>query len=260
MNKPNLCNKEWVVRHQLIGSSQNKPSFHTTDKKVRFVRPSIQLTSRLVKAETSTRKPVGMSTLVKGEASPRKPMLVKAEIFTRKSMNMGMKAEISTRKPIIENNLASVSGIPINLPPPTKKGSAVFKRNQIRLDTRNNVDEQLMSKLHLPNDLSSVFNPPVYTSDDEAFVLANWFLKAIARVARSTTPTPNQAPFRFSADTSSVDLNTQMLKDSGNNFTSILDQNQDTSLSYKSEFHNPLSSLLKKQGLLILSVRRWSDR
>ena len=68
-------------------------------------------------------------------------------------MNMEVKVELSTRKPIIVNNLASVSVIPINLLPPTKKGSAAFKRNQARLDTRNNRDEQLMSKSHLPNNL-----------------------------------------------------------------------------------------------------------
>ena len=55
-----------------------------------------------------------------------------------------------------------------------------------------------MSKLHLPTDLSFVFNRPVYTpddEDDEDFVLASWFLKAIATVAKSMTPTPNPAPF-----------------------------------------------------------------
>ena len=158
-------------------------------------------------------------------------------------MNIGVKAEISTMKPIIVNNLASVSRIPINLPLLTKKGSATLKRNQIRLDTRNNANEQLMSKLHLPNDLSSVFNPPIYTPDYEAFIPANWFLKTVAKVARSTTTTPNPAPFRFSAETASVYFNTQLMKGLGNDFVSILDQNQDTSLSYNSEFWS-LSALL----------------
>ena len=179
-----------------------------------------------------------MHSKVKVRSSTRKPLLVKAMLFTRKLINMGVKANFSTRKSILLNNLASVSGLPIDLPPPTKKGSALFKRNQTRLDTRNDADEQLMSKLHLPNNLSSVINPPVYTPDDEAFVLANWFLKAIAKVARSTTTTPNEAPFKFSANTNSVDFNTQVLKNSGNDFVSIIDQNQDTSLSYSSEFRS----------------------
>ena len=77
-NKPSPINKEWFVRHQLIGSSRNKPSFQTKVKKVQFVRPSIQLTPILAKAGLSTKKPVLASTLVKGDLSPRKPMLAKA--------------------------------------------------------------------------------------------------------------------------------------------------------------------------------------
>ena len=103
--------------------------------------------------------------------------------------------------------------------------------NQSRLDTRNDVDRQLMSKSHLPNDLLSVFNPSVYTPDDEAFVPPNWFLKAIAKVASLTTPTPNEAPIKFLADTDSVAFNTQVLNNANNDFVSIIDQNQDTSLS-----------------------------
>ena len=119
-----------------------------------------------------------------------------------------------------------MSGIPIDLPPPTKKGSVSFKRNQAHLDTRNDADEQLMSKSHLLNNLLSVFNPPVYTPDDEAFVPPNWFLKAIAKVASLTTPTPNKAPFKFLADTDSVDFNTQVLNNADNDFVSIIDQNK----------------------------------
>ena len=71
-------------------------------------------------------------------------------------------------------------GVPIKLEPPTigkqtirfqpthpMKGLAAFKINKTRLDTHNNTDGNLMSKLHLPNDLSSFFNPPVHTPDDE---------------------------------------------------------------------------------------------
>ena len=86
------------------------------------------------------------------------------------------------------NNFASVSGISIKLEPPTigkqtiefqptnpMKGLTAFKRNQTRLDTHNNADEYLMSKLHLPTDLSSIFNPPVHTQNDKNFVPENWF-------------------------------------------------------------------------------------
>ena len=67
-------------------------------------------------------------------------------------------------------------GNPKNQP---KKGSAAFNRNQIRLNTRNDADKRLLSKLYLPNDLSAVFNPPVSTPDDEKFVPLDWFLAAI---------------------------------------------------------------------------------
>ena len=190
----------------------------------------------LVKAILPTGKP--MQSRVKAISLTKKPLPAKAMLLTGKPINMGVKAILSTEKPIIVNNIASVSGLPINLPPPTKKGSAAFERNQARLDTRNDADEQLMSKSHLSNKLSSIFNPPVYTPDDEAFVPSNWFLKAIAKVARLTTPTPNKALFKFLANTDSVDFNTQVLKNSGNDFVSIIDQNQDTSLSYSSEFRS----------------------
>ena len=104
-----------------------------------------------------------------------------------------------------------------------------------------------MSKLHLPNNFSSIFNPLVYTPDDETFVPENWFLKAIAKVTKSMTPTPNPSRFKFSAGTASVDFNIQLLKDLGNDFASILVHNQDISLSYNSEFWSlaALSSMYK---------------
>ena len=101
-------------------------------------------------------------------------------------------------KPIIVNNFASILVVPINLELPTTKYSAAFNRNQTRLDTRNNAIEKLMSKLHLPTDLSSVFNPSVHTLDDEDFVPENWFLKSKATMAKSTTPIPKLALFVFS--------------------------------------------------------------
>ena len=154
-------------------------------------------------------------------------------------------------KPIIVNNFASMSGVPIKLEQPTigkqtiefpmthlTKGLAAFNRNQTCLDTCNNADENLISKLHLPNDLSSIFNPSVHTLDDENFVPANWFLKATEAVVKTNTPAPKTAPFKFSTEAASVAHNTQLLRDTGNDFASIIDNNQDTSLSYSSEFRS----------------------
>ena len=175
---------------------------------------------------------------VKALSLTRKPLQVKAMVSTWKPTKMGVKTTFSTQKPIIINNLASVSGPPIDLSPPTKKGLASFKRNQARLDTGNDANEQLMSKSPLPNDLLSVFNLPVYTPDDEVFISPNRFLKAIATIASLRTLTPNKAPFKFSTDTGSVAFNTQVLHKANNDFVSIIDQNQDTSLSYSSEFRS----------------------
>ena len=94
-------------------------------------------------------------------------------ISTWKPIVMRTKASFSTWKPIIISNLASVSGLPINLPPPSKRGSTSFKRYQVRLDTSNDADENLISKSHLPNYLLSVFDSPVSTPDDEAFIPPN---------------------------------------------------------------------------------------
>ena len=122
------------------------------------------------------------------------------------------------------------------------KGSAAFNQNQSRLNTRNTADLNLLSKLHLPNDLSSVLNTPIHTPDDEKFVLLDWFLKAIKTVADTETPTPRPTPFQFSTKTTSVAHNTNLLQNAGKSFASIIDGHQDTSLSYSSEFR-PLDAL-----------------
>lgn len=74
------------------------------------------------------------------------------------------------RKPIIVINFASVRRVPINLELPAQKYLTTFNMNQTCLDTHNDTNEKLISKLYLPTNLSSVFNPPVYTSDDEDFI------------------------------------------------------------------------------------------
>ena len=95
--------------------------------------------TEVAKAVASTHKPLPARALlltwkpihlqVKALSLTWKPLPVKAMILTRKPIVMGKKASFLTRKPIIISNLASVLGLPINLPPPSKKGSASFKRN-----------------------------------------------------------------------------------------------------------------------------------
>ena len=85
-------------------------------------------------------------------------------------------------------NFVSVSGRPIifgqSVSPAPGKSSiesgnpkikpvkciTVFNRNQNQLNTRNASDQNLLSKSHLHDYLSSVLNPPIHTLDDEPFV------------------------------------------------------------------------------------------
>ena len=148
---------------------------------------------------------------------------------------VGNLASVSA-KPIMLGGTRSLEfGNPKNQP---RMGSAAFERNQNRLTTRNDADHRLLSKCPLPNDLSSVFNPPVFTPDDEKFAPSAWFLAAIKAIARKPTPTPKPVPFKFSTDTASVAYNTQILQDAGNNFATIINNNQETSLSYSLEFRS----------------------
>ena len=139
-------------------------------------------------------------------------------------------------------NFTSVSVDPINLGQPVlpasgkpsigsgflkiqpTKGSVAFNQNQTCLNSRNTADLNLLSKLHLPNDLFSVLNPPIYTPNDEKFVPLDWFFKGIKGVAETKIPTPRLAPYQFSTETFSIAHNTQFLQDPGNNFASIIDE------------------------------------
>ena len=66
-------------------------------------------------------------------------------------------------------------------------------------------------------------------------------------MAKTKTSTPRPAPFQFSTEAASVAHNTQLLQDTGNNFASIIDNNQDTLLSYSFEFRSlkALSSIYR---------------
>ena len=76
----------------------------------------------------------------------------------------------------------------------------------------------------------------MHTTDDENFVLENWFLKALEVVAKTNTPPPKPESFKFSTEAASVAHNTQLIRDARNDITSIIKSNQDTSFSYSSKF------------------------
>lgn len=73
---------------------------------------------------------------------------------------------------------------------------------------------------------------------------------AIKSIAETPTPTPKLAQFRFSTETASVVHNTQLLQNADNNFTKNINEHQDTSLSYSTEFRSLefLSSICKNHN------------
>ena len=103
---------------------------------------------------------------------------------------------------------------------------------------RNKSDRNLLSKCHLPDNLSDVFGPSFVAPDDEQFVPPSKLLDSITRVAASVTPTPKAPPFCFSADDESVTYNTELLRANDFDLSRIIDGNQHTSLCYGSEFRS----------------------
>ena len=133
-------------------------------------------------------------------------------------------------------NLASMSATPImlggtrsldfgNPKNQPKMGSAAFEQNKNCQTTRNDANHRILSKCSLTNELSSIFNPPMFTPNDKRFAPLVWFLTAIKAIAREPTPTPKPAPFKFSTETASVAYNTQILQDAENNFANIINNN-----------------------------------
>ena len=72
-------------------------------------------------------------------------------------------------------------------------------------------------------------------------------------MAKTATPTPRPSPFQFSTETTSVSHITQLLQNTGNNFTSIINGHQDTFLRYssKSRLLDALSFIYKNHGTFL---------
>ena len=127
-----------------------------------------------------------------------------------------------------------------DLPPPdrSKKVKAAVRRNAFRLELRNKQDQNLLSKSHLPKNLSDLFGPVFVGPDDEKFDPQPWLLESISRVAGTTTPAPAPPPFLFATDDLSVNHNTDLLRANDYDLTKIIDANQHTTLCYGSEFRS----------------------
>ena len=109
----------------------------------------------------------------------------------------------------------------------------------------------MLSKSHLPNNLSDLFGPAFVGPDNEQFAPKPWLLESISRVAGTTTPAPASQPFFFSTDDSSVTHNTELLRVNDFDLTKIIKDNQHTTLCYGSEFRSieDLESIYGKHEL-----------
>ena len=96
----------------------------------------------------------------------------------------------------------------------------------------------MLSKSHLPNNLSDLFGPAFVGPDDEQFAPEPWLFESISRVAGTTTPVPASPPFLFSTADSSVTHNTELLRANDFDLTKIINDNQHTTLCYGSEFRS----------------------
>ena len=124
-----------------------------------------------------------------------------------------------------------------NLPPVIpKKLSVAARRHAYQLELKNKKDQKLLSKSHLPNNLSDVFSPAFVGPDDEQSAPKHWLLESIPRLARTTTPVPSAPPFLFFTDNSSVTHNTEFLRVNAYDFIRIIEDNQHTTLCYGSKF------------------------
>ena len=139
-----------------------------------------------------------------------------------------------------------------DLPPDiSKKLTASARRNAFRLELRNKQDNILLSKSHLPTNLSDLFGPVFVGPDDEQFAPEPWLFESISRVAGITTPVPASPPFLFSTADSSVTHNTELLRANDFDLTKIIEDNQHTTLCYGSEFRSieDLESIYGKHEL-----------
>ena len=105
------------------------------------------------------------------------------------------KSEINWRQPAAASRGNFVSTGPVAGPigtqlrlgphpgqPGEGKESAAARRNFSRFHERNTDNHENFGKF-MPDDLSDIFNPPIPTPDDEAFVPPAWLLEAIEEVA-----------------------------------------------------------------------------
>jgi hypothetical protein len=106
------------------------------------------------------------------------------------------------------------------------KLTAAEARNNQRLEDRNDLDRQLVGTY--PTDISSIFDPPCVTPDDDDFVPPPWLLELISRVASSPGLVPKPPPFLFRTDAAALEHNAALLKQYNYDLSLLLPDFQDT--------------------------------
>jgi hypothetical protein len=120
------------------------------------------------------------------------------------------------------------------------KLTAAKARNNQRWEDRNDLDRQLVGTL--PTDISSIFDPPRVTPDDDDFVPPPWLLESISRVASSPGLVPKPPPFLFRTDAAALEHNAALLKQYDYDLSLLLLDFQDTTVGYGAEFR-PIEDL-----------------
>ena len=148
---------------------------------------------------------------------------------------------IQARSRLTPSKLAAGSHSKSSTSEGSKRVSASTRRNQQRLRTRNEQDQELLGK-YLPNDISNIFGPPWEAPDDDDFEPPEWLLDAISDIAEKPQPPPLPPPVKFGIDTKSLQHNTNLLRENNFDLANIIDKNQHTSLAFGAEFR-PIEDL-----------------
>ena len=110
---------------------------------------------------------------------------------------------------------------------------AADQQNAEHLAAHNHNDNVHLHK-YLPHNISSIFGSPLSTDDNDDFVPSPWLLEAIEDIATKTVPTPALPPFRFTDNPADAAYNSDLLCAYNYNLTKLLEDNQHTSLVFRS--------------------------
>jgi hypothetical protein len=112
----------------------------------------------------------------------------------------------------------------------------------------NKNDKGLIRKyfLYLPTNLSEIL-PASIVGPDDAFEPGDDFLLRLAEVASTRVDPPKPSPIHFATTPEALATNDQLLRDHGFDLGSLIEDSQDTTLGYGSEFR-PLDQLEKVLG------------